>query len=269
MPSPKKSKKVDIQRISERQKISTEQVAQKIKKAQQAMSPFAKEIEVKDSKKTFNLVVTRLGVGPIKTDYGRFYFFDFHINDVYEKYSVLVKAELNDSFMPIFKKPETIFLRIDSGCETGQVFGDKTCECKEQLFLAMEQIEKVGEGIIVHIPKHDGRGMGLPFKLATLELEEELSLDTVESAYAVSQGAEIENRNFSGVICILKFLEITVKSAICLATNNPRKAVVFSENGYSLSSFSPVIVPANEHTEKHLRAKQTHLGHINLVGDDK
>ena len=51
-------------------------------------------------------IVTRRGVGLIRTDYGDFYQFDFGIDDnPWEKYSVIVNAEINGGdMMPVFKK---------------------------------------------------------------------------------------------------------------------------------------------------------------------
>jgi GTP cyclohydrolase II len=256
-----------IQKIIKKTNIPKKQILSAIKKVRRAMVPISKEIEITEAGKAHKFIVTRLGVGPLKTDYGCYYFFDFHITDSYEKYSVLVMSTLNRSFKPIFKNLGSVFIRIDSGCETGIVFGDQTCECQEQLQLAMSQVQKAGEGIIIHIPKHEGRGMGLPFKLATLSLESELGLDTIESAYILAPDGIIETRAFGGVICILKFLGISIKSELCLATNNPLKPHIFLENGYKLSPFIPVVIPANEHTKKHLLAKQTNLGHINVLSE--
>ncbi|MEK9151523.1 MAG: hypothetical protein AAB547_02735, partial [Patescibacteria group bacterium] len=167
--------------------------------------------------------------------------------------------------IPAFKQTISLVLRTDSGCETGQVFGDLTCECNEQLHLALKTIEKVGEGMIITIPRQDGRGMGLTFKLATLWLQDVLGVNTVESATLLAPGGVIDVRTYSGVICILKFFGIAKNCKINLATNNPKKAEVFAENGYTVVDYTPIIVEPNEHTEMHLKAKQDHLGHKGLV----
>ena len=111
--------------------------------------------------------------------------------------------------------------------------------------------------------------MGISFKLATLWLQDTLGIDTVESASILAPGGVIDIRTYSGVIGILKFFGIPESCAINLASNNPQKAKIFRENGYNLGDFVPVIVQPNEHTEKHLRAKQQKLGHINLINSQK
>ena len=119
--------------------------------------------------------------------------------------------------------------------------------------------------MIISIPIQDGRGMGLTFKLATLWAQDVLKLNTVESAALLAPGGVIDIRTYSGVICILKFFGISVACTINLATNNPKKAEIFSENGYSITKYVPIVIKPNHYTEKHLLAKQMHLGHKNLI----
>ncbi len=170
--------------------------------------------------------------------------------------------------MPIFQNPHTITMRIDSGCESGQKFGDITCDCKDQLFLAMREIAKIGEGIMINIPHQDGRGMGNPFKLATLSLQEQLRLTTVEAASVLTNAGPIDKRSYGGVIAILRFLQISERCEICLITNNPYKFKVFEENGYRAKRV-PVAIQPTQHTRRHLEAKQLYLGHKGLVSDEE
>ena len=165
----------------------------------------------------------------------------------------------------MFKNKDCLVLRIDSGCETEQVFGDLTCECRDQLHLALKTIEDAGEGMIINIPHQDGRGMGLTFKLATLWIQDVLKVNTVESASLLAPGGVIDIRTYSGAICILKFFGISPTCKINLASNNPQKAKVFAENKYTISDYIPVIIKPNKHTKVHLQAKQSYLGHKNLI----
>ncbi|MDR3125502.1 MAG: hypothetical protein LBU20_00275 [Candidatus Nomurabacteria bacterium] len=225
------------------------------------MAPLTKQVTVLEDGAVFSLAVTRKGVGPIQTKFGNFWQYDFLINDQWEKYSVLVKATIDPkSFQPVLRN-KTLPLRIDSGCETGQVFHDLTCECGEQLAKTMRFIARSGEGIIVHIPKQDGRGMGLPFKLATLWAQKALQLDTIEAASVLTPDGMIDKRTYLGVVCILKFFGIKKTVKINLATNNPSKNNVFIDNGYALSKNIPVKIRANKYTRVHLLSKKKHLGH--------
>lgn len=260
---------LDFTEIGGRTGRSADEVAQFVDQAKDSMIPKGRQIAVTENGATRWFIVTRRGVGLIRTDYGDFYQFDFGIDDNWEKYSVIVNAELNADLMPVFKKPDLLLIRVDSGCETGQMFGDRTCECREQLALALETIGDAGEGMVVNIPRQDGRGLGLPFKLATLTLQTLLKMNTVEAAHAVAPDGVIDMRTYGGVIGVLKFFGIPRAMKINLATNNAHKARVFDENGYSVEGYTPVVIPPTEHTSHHLYAKQEHLGHVGLIAPAK
>ncbi|MFA5945512.1 MAG: hypothetical protein WC802_01185 [Patescibacteria group bacterium] len=203
----------------------------------------------------------------LQTEYGKFWQYNFAIDDSWEKYSVLVKAELDlETLCPVFRRDDRLVLRTDSGCETGQVFGDLTCECCGQLKLAMRTLAEIGEGMIINIPRQDGRGMGLTFKLATLWLQETLNVHTVESASLLAPGGVIDVRTYSGVVCVLKFFGIPSTCTVNLATNNPEKVGVFGENGYTVAEdLVPILIKPTEHTAAHLLAKGEFLNHHGLA----
>lgn len=261
--------KLNLKDIAARTNKTVAEVRSLIKQAKQSMIPLGKQVSVVEGGTTRWFIITRQGVGLILTDFGPFHQFDFNIDDAWGKYSVLFFGTLDDKLMPVFQNEELLLMRIDSGCETGQVFGDRTCECREQLMMAMKVVAENQEGIIINIPRQDGRGLGLPFKLATLRLQSQLKLNTVESANAIAPNGIIDVRTYSGVIGILKYFDIPTTTKINLATNNPRKAGLFSENGYVVADYTPVVIPATELTESHLRSKQEHLGHIGLIPKTK
>lgn len=260
---------LDLQAIAARTGKTTDEVQHLIEQAKQSMIPLGKQVSIVEDGQTRFFIVTRQGVGLLMTDFGEFHQFDFYIDDQWGKYSILFCGELDEHLMPVLKSPELLLMRIDSGCETGQVFGDRTCECREQLILAMQTIAKNCEGLIVNIPYQDGRGLGLPFKLATLRLQAQLKLNTVESANAIAPNGVIDVRTYSGVIGIMKYFNIPATMKINLATNNPHKARVFAENGYAIKDYTPVVIPATALTRDHLTAKQEHLGHTNLIPKPK
>ncbi len=264
---PTETEKPDLSDIAKRNSKTEAEVTGTIEVIKRAMEPQSKRIPVIENGVRKYYSVERRGVGVLNTQYGKFWEFEFAVDDNWESYSVIVKSEDIDlkSFNPKFKDRDNLVLRIDSGCKTGQVFGDLTCECHEQLDLALKTLAEKGEGIIVNIPKQDGRGMGISFKLATLWLQDALGVDTVESASMLAPGGVIDTRTFAGVIGILEFFDIPKSCVINLASNNPKKASVFEENGYRVGDFVPVVIAPNEYTKRHLKAKQEKLGHIKLV----
>lgn len=108
--------------------------------------------------------------------------------------------------------------------------------------------------------------MGLTFKLATLWIQDELKVHTVESASLLAPGGVIDVRTYAGVVCILKFFGVPPSCVINLATNNPEKAGVFAENGYAVAKdLVPIVVQPTEYTAHHLQAKEKHLNHSALT----
>lgn len=260
---------LDLQAIAARTNKTVDEIQSLISQAKQSMIPLGKQVSVVEGGTTRWFIVTRQGVGLIITDFGSFHQFDFNIDDAWGKYSVLFFGRLDEKLMPVFQNKELLLMRIDSGCETGQVFGDRTCECREQLMLAMKTVADNKEGLIINVPRQDGRGLGLPFKLATLRLQAQLKMNTIESANAIAPNGIIDVRTYSGIVGILKYFDVPTTTKINLATNNPRKAGLFPENGYAVADYIPVVIPATELTEGHLHAKQKHMGHIGLIPKPK
>jgi 3,4-dihydroxy 2-butanone 4-phosphate synthase/GTP cyclohydrolase II len=235
-----------------------------IELARRSLIEDAASIEVVEGGSQRPVRVTRRGVGPIKTPHaGEFFLFDFHVDDEWQKYSVLFKGSLGPRLEPIIVDHAAVSLRIDSGCETGQVFGDGSCECGAQLHAALEAIDAAGFGFLVSIPGQDGRGMGLPFKLATLTIQTELGFDTVHAAFVLDPSGERDRRTYAGVVAILRFLGVSPPTTVNLMSNNPGKANALRENGYPVTSV-PLTVGVTPQNLHHLKAKRDYLGHGTL-----
>lgn len=240
-----------------------------LERAKKAMSPVSARVTVVEEGRSIALDVVRVGVGPLITEHGPFSQYEFQISDRWRDYTAIVRAEMDERLQPIFRSRE-LLLRIDSGCTTGQVYGDLACDCAEQLNRALAAIAANGEGLVVHIPSQDGRGLGLAFKLGTLALQTELRIDTVEaSALLDPDGVTRDQRSFGGVIAILRFFGQSAEAPIRVLSNNPKKLAIFSENGFTDARLSAITIPPTEHTYRHLAAKQRHLGHIGLVAADR
>jgi GTP cyclohydrolase II len=245
--------------------LDPKRVTREIETAKRSMSPKLKTYAVNESGLRTTLRVTRIGVGPLETAHGLFHHFVFDISDVWKRYSVLLHGPVDTSFRPMFTQEAPLTIRVDSGCETGQLFGDRTCECRDQLEKAMAQISNSGQGLIINIPRQDGRGMGLPFKLATLHLQRALGVNTVESGGLLEPDASRDVRTYAGVVGILLFLDIPRSTHLELASNNPLKKTVFEENGFTNVRAVGCVIEPTEFTRAHLLAKQEELGHVNLV----
>lgn len=257
--------KVNLEEIALRNRISLDDVQRIIAHTRKGMEPVHKQFSVREDGSERQYTVTRQGVGSLNTPYGLFWQFHFSVNDRWEKYSVVVRGKLTADLVPEFGNLDKILLRIDSGCESGQKFCDLTCDCRDQLLLAMQKIAEHGEGLVINIPHQDGRGMGNHFKLATLSLQEQLRLTTVEAASVLTDAGQVDRRTYAGVIAILRFLRVSQKCEIGLLSNNPYKIRVFGENGYRGVRLMSVVIPPSHHTLRHLESKQLYLGHKGLV----
>ena len=233
--------------------------------AKNSITPNTKKVVVIEEEANIEMSVTRNGFGPINTPYGKFYLYNFIVDDEWVNYYCIINCQKTDiNGNPIFTNDE-LLIRIDSGCETGQRFHDKSCDCKGQLEKTIEELGN-SEGIIISIPKQDGRGKGLAWKLTTLEIQDSLELDTVRAAEITSMLSsngieqEIDTRTYEGVIAILKYFDISIDTTIYLATNNPEKIKVFKNNQYQIIN-NTLIIPSTKDTKNHLLAKQYFLGH--------
>lgn len=191
--------------------------------------------------------------------------FHIQVNDEWRDYYVLYIGLLDQNKMPNLAEnnDKEIIVRIDSGCLTGMVFGDRTCDCHEQLLIAIESAIENGIGFIIHIPSQDGRGMGIDFKLKTLDEQYYNHLNTVESAKKVSCLENIDRRTYHGAVGCLKLLGVKPNMRLNIATNNPEKIEAFKLAGFTNLNTSRVFAThISDEVKKHLSAKQQFLGHL-------
>lgn len=125
---------------------------------------------------------------------------------------------------------KSILLRIDSGCVSGQIYDDNACDCLDQLHNALLQIahDKDNNGIIIHIPGHDGRGFGSAPKAETEiykhggcgRVHTTEPLNTIEAAHLLYGSDIFDLRTFDGIADLLYDMDI---SKVILLTDNVAK----------------------------------------------
>ena len=145
-------------------------------------------------------------------------------------------------------------VRIHSECLTGDVFGSKRCDCGAQLQEAMRLIVESGNGYIIYLRDHEGRGIGLAEKIRAYVLQDS-GQDTVQAN--ISIGQPVDDRTYEDAAEILHRLQIT---NLTLLTNNPEKIAAITESGISVTS-APLEVIANKHNQKYLETKRDKLNH--------
>jgi len=152
------------------------------------------------------------------------------------------------------KPNETPLVRIHSECLTGDVFGSKRCDCGPQLQEAIRLIEENGNGYVVYLRDHEGRGIGLAGKIRAYVLQD-AGQDTVEAN--ISIGQPVDDRTYEDAVAILNRLSL---KELTLLTNNPEKISALNNQGIN-AKIQSLQVSANEHNKKYLETKRDKLNH--------
>ena len=156
---------------------------------------------------------------------------------------------------------EDVLVRVHSECLTGDVFHSLRCDCGAQLEEAMRRVQEVGEGVILYIVGHEGRGIGLANKLRAYELQEQ-GADTVEANEALGFPADLRDYGIGAqILCDLGL------HSIRLLTNNPRKVVGLEGYGLVISEQVPLEVESCATNIRYLRTKKDKLAHTLDLGD--
>lgn len=147
-------------------------------------------------------------------------------------------------------------VRVHSGCVTGDIFHSLRCDCYPQLQASMEVITQSPLGVMVYLPYHEGRGIGLVNKIRTYALQDK-GYDTVDANLAI--GAPAEARDYDLAAHILFDLGF---SKIRLLTNNPAKVEALRKEGITVVEQRSVIVKASPYNKKYLATKKERMSHM-------
>ena len=192
-------------------------------------------------------LVRRVTEARIPTAFGAFEAIGYESHDG-RMHVALVKGELAGK--------ENVLVRVHSECFTGDVLGSIRCDCGIQLREAMQRIEDEGEGVVVYIRGHEGRGIGLRHKLEAYALQDS-GFDTVEAN--VELGFSPDARDYGIGAQILVDLGV---STMRLLTNNPTKRAGLEGYGLRIVSRIPLETDPNPENVRYLQAKRDKLGHL-------
>lgn len=147
-------------------------------------------------------------------------------------------------------------VRVHSECLTGDALGSLRCDCGPQLQAALRQIGESGNGVLIYMRRHEGRGIGLANKIKAYALQD-AGLDTVEANRHL--GFQADLRHYGMGAQILRHLGL---SKMRLLTNNPRKIVSLEGFGLEVLEQVPIEIEANPNNLSYLRSKRDKLGHM-------
>lgn len=148
-----------------------------------------------------------------------------------------------------------VLVRMHSECLTGDVFSSLRCDCGTQLDDAMRKIAEAGQGAVVYIRGHEGRGIGIVHKLQAYKLQD-AGRDTVEAN--IDLGLPADARDYGTGAQILVDLGL---STLRLLTNNPAKRA--GVEGYGLRIVERVALETTPTSEnlRYLQTKRDRMGH--------
>ena len=185
---------------------------------------------------------------PLENEYGHFEVgaFSIEVDGLARDLYTLSCGELKD----------TVNVRINSACFTGDLFGCLRCDCNEQMRCAIKYFADKGNGLLIYDLSQEGRGIGPVGKLKSLKLMDKKGLSTAQ-AFA-ELGYEVDIRNYSAAAEILNFYKI---KKVNLITNNPDKVNYLRSAGVDVVSRIPTVSQKVE-LQQYLLSKEKEMGHI-------
>lgn len=152
-------------------------------------------------------------------------------------------------------KDATALVRVHSGCVTGDIFHSLKCDCYPQLQAALERVVNTPNGVLIYLPYHEGRGIGLVDKIRAYALQDQ-GVDTVDANIQV--GAPIDAREYdlaAHILFDLGFKEIR------LMTNNPAKMEALRALGVKVVERIEVVTPINKFNKRYIETKRARMAH--------
>jgi len=146
-------------------------------------------------------------------------------------------------------------VRVHSGCVTGDIFHSLRCDCYAQLQLSLERIIESDFGIIIYLPYHEGRGIGLVNKIKAYAAQDR-GLDTVDANLSI--GAPVDARDYELAAKILKDLGA---ERIRLMSNNPLKVEALDRYGIGVVEQVKTVTPPSTHNRRYLDTKRERMAH--------
>ena len=193
-------------------------------------------------------LVRRIASARIPTDFGEFTAVAYESVLDGEHHVALVKGDVDGR--------QDVLVRVHSECLTGDVFVSLRCDCGPQLHGAMAAIAEEGNGVVVYLRGHEGRGIGLAHKLRAYSLQEE-GFDTVDANLEL--GLPSDSREYGIGAQILVDLGVTTMR---IMTNNPSKYGGLEGFGLDITDRVPIESSPNPENIEYLRTKRERMGHL-------
>jgi GTP cyclohydrolase II len=154
-----------------------------------------------------------------------------------------------------------VLTRLHSGCLTGDALGSLRCDCGPQLRLAMRRLAAEGRGLLLYVPGHEGRGVGLVDKLRAYMLQDQ-GQDTVEANRRL--GLPVDGREYREAAQVLAGVGVR---SVRLLSNNPHKAGALAREGLVVEELVPIQTAPHLRNRGYVETKRQQLGHRRPGGE--
>lgn len=193
-------------------------------------------------------LVRRVAEADLPTRYGTFRVIVYDSAVGEQEYLAVVKGDLSSCEAPL--------VRVHSGCVTGDCLGSLKCDCGAQLGAALRRIEQEGCGVVVYIPSHEGRGIGLANKIRAYHLQDQ-GMDTVDANLALGLPTDARDYGLGAQVLV----DLGVRR-MRLMTNNPQKYAALDGYGLEVVERVPLVEPPTRYSERYLETKRDRMGHL-------
>ncbi|GAA4271784.1 GTP cyclohydrolase [Aquimarina gracilis] len=167
-------------------------------------------------------MIVKIAEGNLKTKFGEYHEILFY--DGQKESFALVMGDIKDQ--------EDVLCRVHSSCIFAHHFNSIECDCREQMEISQQLIQRQGKGIVIWLDQ-EGKGNGHYALLKSAQYKKK-GLPQGEAYEAV--GFKKDARDFRSAAEILK--ELGVKS-VKMLTNNPKKVETLTQHGVMVTGTTP------------------------------
>jgi 3,4-dihydroxy 2-butanone 4-phosphate synthase/GTP cyclohydrolase II len=145
---------------------------------------------------------------------------------------------------------DPVLTRVAAFCPTGDIFGSLSCDCRNQMKMAIRQIAEEGRGIFLYMHVNGGVSESLLARIRS-------HTGVLDAKAGADGGGELRELGMGAQILV-----DLGASRLRLMTNNPRKIVGLEGYGLEVVERVPLMTLENEANAAFLEGRREQLGHI-------